>query len=276
MEARVLELQEARLHYIETGDPQQQSVVILHGAISNLRDPYLALNGHLNDFHAIYLDRPGLGHSTRPPGPWTPQREAQLITDFMAAKGLKDVLIVGHSWGGAIAMRCALDHPHLFKGQLLIAPALRAGVGEAAWYNKATHWPLIGWLISHVVAPLLGPLMLGKGVAHAFHPEPVPASYIEDSDLALILHPRRFRANARDMADVNAHLAAQETRYPELSVPTVILAAPHDQVLWTARHSGALDAVSDQVHLTLIDGAGHNLHFSHQGLIVEALNRLKG
>ena len=146
---------------------QAQTVLILHGATSNLRDPYEALKGHLDDFHVIYLDRPGLGRSERPEGAWTPAREADLIQAFLEQKHLNQVILVGHSWGGAIATRTALDHSERIKGLLLLAPALRAWVGEAAWYNKASRWPGLGFLITDIAIPLIGPSQMRAGVDEA-------------------------------------------------------------------------------------------------------------
>ena len=93
---------------------------------------------------------------------------------------------------------------------MLIAPALRSDVGEAAWYNRASRIPLIGPLITRVFVPILGPRQIDSGLETTFAPQPVPEDYAETVRINRLFNPSVFKANAADMAPVNEHLAAQE------------------------------------------------------------------
>lgn len=268
-----IEVDGVTLHYRATGRANAPAVLVLHGASANLEEPFLALDGHLDDKRAIYLDRPGLGWSERPGGRWNPEREAELIAAFLDALAVEKPVVVGHSWGGAIALRLAIDHPDMLSGLVLVAPAARAWVGDAAWYNHATHWPLLGTLITRVVVPTYGRRQLDDGARSAFSPEPMPADYVEASALPLILRADNWKANAADMARVNPHLADQEVRYAEIALPVEILAGPQDTVLLTPRHSGAIAETIPDAALTLIQGAGHNLHHAHAADVAAAVDR---
>lgn len=267
-----IEIDGVRLHYRETGPRQAAPVLVLHGASANLEEPFLALDGHLDGRRAIYLDRPGLGWSERPAGRWTPEREADLIAGFLDAMDAQRAVVIGHSWGGAIALRLAIDHPESLAGLVLVAPAARAWVGEAAWYNTATRWPLLGTLLTRIVIPTYGRARLEGGARSAFAPEPMPEGYVENAHLPLILRASNWKANAADMAQVNRHLADQEIRYSEIRMPVEILAGPDDTVLLTPRHSGAIAQTLPDAELTLIETAGHNLHHAHAEAVAQAVD----
>jgi pimeloyl-ACP methyl ester carboxylesterase len=267
-----LDIDGTRLHYRRSGDPAGPAILVLHGAASNLEEPRLALGEIFAAENVIWLDRPGLGWSERPRlKHWSPGEEAGLIVRFLDRLEIPKAVIIGHSWGGAIAMRLAIDHPGRVAGLVLIAPALSAWIGKAAWFNAASGWPLIGPLLTRIIIPLAGPAQLVAGAHSAFHPEAVPEGYVAGSHLPLILRPGNWIANARDMMQVNTHLEAQEERYEDVSLPTVFLAGKADTVVWTHRHSGQVSARMQNAELRLISGAGHNLHHHHPRAVLEAV-----
>ncbi|WBQ12616.1 alpha/beta hydrolase [Hyphomonadaceae bacterium BL14] len=266
-----------RLHYHVTGPDDAPAVLALHGASANLHEIKTGLEGALGGYRVIWLDRPGLGWSERPGGSWSPQREAALIASFLEALDQPAVSVIGHSWGAAISLRLLMDHPERTAGAVLIAPAVRAWVGEAALYNRASTWPVIGPLITHAVVPIAGPGQLAGGAQSAFEPETMPDNYVERTQLPLILRPGPWRANADDMARVNEHLAAQEGRYDQITQPVILVAGPEDTVVFTHRHAGPVAETLPAGELRLIEGAGHNPHHSARGraAVVQALGDVR-
>lgn len=260
-----------RLHLRQTGPRNREPILVLHGAASNMEEPYSALAETLKDDHVLWLDRPGLGWSDRPDIEWSPREEAELITRLLDTLNIQQVLLIGHSWGGAIAMRLALDHPDRVSGLVLIAPALGAWIGDAAWFNKASFWPVVGPLFTRLLVPLTGKPNLRSGAVNAFHPEPVPEGYAEATRLALLLRTSNWLANARDMADVNRHLEQQEPHYHKIEHRTVFLAGKGDTVLWSHRHSGLTASRMKNAELRWIKGAGHNLHHHQQDAVAAAI-----
>lgn len=263
-----------RLHHKITGPDAAPPVLVLHGASTNLEEPLLALSDDLSGYRVAWLDRPGLGWSERPSGggDWTPAREAALIAAFLTQVGMEDATIIGHSWGAAITLRLMMDHPERTRGAVLLAPAIRANVGDAAFYNELTTWPVIGALVTRAVVPLVGPGSLEDGVKSAFDPEPVPENYVEQSEIPLILRPGPWRHNAADMARVNESLEAQEDRYGEIEQPVILVAGPDDNVVLTSRHAEPVAETLPRGELRLIAGAGHNLHHWHGGAVRDAVS----
>lgn len=264
-----------RLHLRQTGPTDGPAVLVLHGAASNLEEAHLALAETFAGERVIWLDRPGLGWSERAAGPWSPEREAKLIARLLETLEVGPVTVIGHSWGGAIALRLAMDYPDRVDSVVLIAPALSAWIGDAAWFNAASFWPILGPLITHVIVPLIGEGQARSGAVSAFHPEELPDDYLEQSALPLLLRPSTWRANARDMMEVNHHLEVQEDRYEDTHQPTMIINARADTVLWAHRHGGMVSQRMPRATLQWVSGAGHNLHHHHPAIILEAVHKVR-
>lgn len=268
-----IEIDGADIRYVVEGDGPD--VVLLHGASSNAEDMRLALGGHLDGYRAIYVDRPGLGWSERPGGAWTPEREAALLAELMNTLDLSDPVVVGHSWGGAISMRLAIDHPDALSGLVLIGAPLYSGVGEAAWYNRASRWFGIGPLITRVIIPLVGPSRIDRGLEETFHPAPVPDGYAEAVNVNRVFRTDVFKANAEDMAQVNDHLARQEPLYGSVDVPVIMLGGRSDRVVFTDRHAVPAAEILPEARTVIREDWGHMLHHQSPQAVREAISALQ-
>ena len=101
-----------RLHYIERGEGPP--VVLLHGNMVTAED--FDTSGVLDlvatQHRVIAFDRPGFGYSDRPHGsPWGAGAQADLLRDALVVLGIKRPIVLGHSWGAAVALALALNHP---------------------------------------------------------------------------------------------------------------------------------------------------------------------
>jgi pimeloyl-ACP methyl ester carboxylesterase len=89
----------------------------------------------------LAVDLRGSGASQAAPGPYDLNRFAADLRDLVDALALAPVVVVGHSMGGTIALRFALDAPQATLGLVLIAPVPAGGAGfsaKGAAYLRAT------------------------------------------------------------------------------------------------------------------------------------------
>src|SRR5579863_9206755 len=102
-----------RQHVVELGADGGMPIVLLHGAGCNLEDMRLSLGDRLAARHRIILiDRAGLGWSERRGrNGSSPAYQAAVLRELLDRLGVARAVIVGHSWGGALALTFALDHP---------------------------------------------------------------------------------------------------------------------------------------------------------------------
>ena len=85
-------------------------VLLLHGLASSRRFWDLVVPG-LAGTPVVALDQRGHGDSERPGGPFDADTVAQDALTALDALGLSRVLVVGHSWGAATALRLAATAP---------------------------------------------------------------------------------------------------------------------------------------------------------------------
>jgi pimeloyl-ACP methyl ester carboxylesterase len=101
------------------GDPR---VIALHGWGRSGADFHTILEGH--DAMALHL--PGFGPTTPPPAAWSPAEYADNLAHALG--DLPPVVLVGHSFGGRIAVRLAARHPERVKALVLTGvPLTRIG-----------------------------------------------------------------------------------------------------------------------------------------------------
>lgn len=108
--------------YVDVG-AGEKTILFIHGLSSNL-EAWKKNIGQLKDnYRCIAIDLPGYGKSSRNSPSYSLRNYAQFITDFIKKKELEQVILVGHSMGGQIAVHSVLSSQDLFEKLILIAPA---------------------------------------------------------------------------------------------------------------------------------------------------------
>jgi len=264
-----------KMHVIEAG-ASGPPVLMIHGASANAREFTYSLAPRLQADHRVMMvDRPGHGYSERPEDAEELGTQAALMAGVLQAlaPGEKAV-IVGHSFGGGVALRLALDHPEKVQGLVLLAPVSHDwGNGGGAWYNKYAGGPAIGPMFSQLV-PLVGPAQVKGGISNVFDPEPAPDGYFEKSAIGLLFRPPNFRANAKDVNALQAELAAQQDRYIELEMPIVVYSGALDTVLSPQLHVGRLKHEAQNLTLRALPETGHMPHHANGEDVADDISRL--
>jgi pimeloyl-ACP methyl ester carboxylesterase len=255
-EGRFVDALGARAHVVEVG--QGAGILLLHGASGSTRDILAPLAPHLPGLRLIAIDRPSHGYSGELAGGRRLERQAHFIAEVLASSGAQGPLtVVGHSWGAAVALRLALDHPQWVRALVLLAPASHPAAWSVALHNRLASLPGIGLLLSWTAPALLGPLALKAGLKSVFHPAPVSPSYVETSGIPLYFRAHTFAANARDMASASAELAGQSDRYRTLTVPAAIVTGQGDTVVSNAIHAASLAHDMPHAEQHRVATAGH-------------------
>lgn len=88
-------------------------MIFLHGWKQD-RHTWDGVVEHLKqDFTCWTLDLPGFGQNPRPDTAWTPADYANWVGEFVQKNSIKNPIIVGHSFGGRVAIILASD-PSIF------------------------------------------------------------------------------------------------------------------------------------------------------------------
>lgn len=264
------------IHLIDQGDGEP--VLMIHGASANAREFTFTLMPELEakGLQLIIADRPGFGYTDRFSDAEELGVQAEAMAQAARSKANQPVIVVGHSFGGAVAMRFALDYPELTKAVVLIAPVTHDwGSGGVTWYNQLAAAPLIGPVFSQL-APLVGPSAARSSLDSLFSPAPVPPDYAENLGVDLLFRPPSFRANAKDVTALLDEVTAQQDRYAdEIRVPVIVFSGTYDTVVNPSLHALRLKReLPDHVSLVKLDDEGHMPHHRKAGMIADTILRL--
>jgi pimeloyl-ACP methyl ester carboxylesterase len=106
-----------------------------------------------------------------------------------------------------------------------------------------------------------------------FAPEPVPSGFW-NFPVDLALRPSQLRANAEDLAALNADVARLRTRYRQLTLPVEILTGGADKIVDPAAHAFRLARAVPDAGFQVLAGVGHMLHHTQPEAVCAALERL--
>ena len=272
---RFVEVEGGRVHLVDIGvrDNALPPVVLIHGASVNLRDMKLALGDTLaQSRRVIIVDRPGRGYSTRSRNGALVATQARMIHDAVKSVGAERPVIVGQSFGGAVALAYALAYQDEMAGLVTIAGVSHEWPGGVAWYNNVSGAPVVGFLLRRLVIPVYGPLVARRGVEESFAPDAAPPGYYEKSGLTLLFRAGDFRANADDLRLLKPQIIAMQSRYGEIRIPTAIVTGDADPTVSPQLHSMRLAKEIVGATIDIVPDAGHAPHHSETARVIAAID----
>ena len=254
-----VELPSCRIHFVEKGEGE--TVLLIHGLAGSLLNFAYALIERLaGKYHVVAVDRPGSGYSTRARDEDASlPNQARLIAEFMRARKMGRVFVVGHSLGGAVTLQLALDHPELVRGLALISPLTQFQADVPAVFNHLkVRSPRFRRIYGKAfLVPRM--ILMGRRVVSAiFHPNIPPKDFAVKGGGLLGARPESYYNAATDLIALETHLEPLAARYSELKIPVGILHGREDQVLSYERHGKPLENFAPNFSVTAVSG-GHML-----------------
>ena len=119
----MMKINDIEINYKQYGNPSGKDVVLLHGWGQNI-EMMEPLGNNLEDFHITILDLPGFGKSSEPTKALTIYEYKDILKEFLTNLKIENPIIMGHSFGGRIAIIYAASEP-VEKLVLFGAPCIR-------------------------------------------------------------------------------------------------------------------------------------------------------
>lgn len=256
-------------------------LVLIHGAGGNARDFTYEFIDHLTDRYRVFVvDRPGLGYTdrTRPElnsaftsDAESPIEQARLLAAATRQLGAETPLVLGHSFGGAVAMAWALEEPA--AGIVILSGATMPWPGELRRYYRVFGSGLGGAFGGPLIAAYVPDSRVRASLEGVFHPAPVDPGYYDGAAIPLAIRSDTFRASARQVKTLRPHLVEMAKRYPDMDLPVEILHGTADTTVRTDIHAEPLRDALPNATLTVLDGIGHAPHHVAPEPIVAAIDR---
>ena len=265
-------IDDADLHFVMKG--KGRPVVLIHGNPGSCHDWSRLYAPVSSRYRAIAFDRPGHGHSERPNHrPITVEVQAEMLHAALSELAIERPIVVGHSWGGSLALVYALTFPNDVSGVVLLAPAAYESDDGVSFLSKLPAWPVIGDVLNFLFTPLLAAWLVRTDIAKAFAPDPVPKKYLRHV-LAEWTRPVKVKWYSVDDALLNESLPRFADRYPEIKVPVTIVTGDSDQIVPADQNSVRLNQALPDSRLSLLPRTGHQIPFTSPEAVMDAIDQI--
>jgi len=249
-------------------------LVLLHGALTTGHDWRTApIEPLVSDYRVTVPDRPGHGGSRRPRLAGTPRDQARQLLDGLERLGVERPLVVGHSFGGLVALAMAEAAQERLAGLVLAAPI---AFPEARLLEHSVLAPRS--------VPVLGPLLSRLGEASRFDralleivqremfaPAAIPRRWKESFPYAAVLDAEGLVFEGEDAAAILPMSPAGTIDLTRIRIPVTVVTGTADRVVEDERQGKALARLLPRARLIEIEGAGHMLHHTHSAALLDAI-----
>lgn len=271
LEGRPVEIEYTWLHLPST-DAKRQSrapIVLVHGTPASLFNWSLLLFEEnapselvgAADIYALDVIGHGVGRTSAPP--YSFQSCADSVRGFLAMLDLRDVTLVGQSYGGEFAWRAALDAPDRVARLVLIdSSGYRRGDGE--WLpeeEKLRNWPgaQFGYLLNsrERIRPAL----------QLHFSRPIREDQLDEMYL-LCENADNWKAMTHLCRDENG---TREQDIAKITQPTLLVWGERDIAYTTEKCARRFERDIPHAKLVVVPGAGHYPHEENVSAVRGAL-----
>jgi len=260
-----------RVHYVRRGDGPP--VVYVHGAKGSVYDFVLSIGDRLAErYTAVAFDRPGSGFSGRAARDGgSPQAQAAVLCAAAAELGLERPVLVGHSFGAAVALAWALDVPGEVAAVVTLGGYVLPLGGPPPWVVALMRSRTTLRAVGRLGRSRLGRPLVESAVRRAFFPGTPPANYLRIAP-ALALDDARLINDGDDRKSAEAGLRALQPRYARLDAPVVIVVGEQDRMVPPST-SEKLHALLPRSEIVRLRASGHMPQFTEPDAVLAAVER---
>lgn len=263
-----------QLAYVDKGSGEK-TLLFIHGLSSNLEAWNRNISGLQDKYRCIALDLPGYGKSSKNRVDYSLADYADFLHEFIQEKNLEDVVLVGHSMGGQIAMHAALNYPQHFNRLVLIAPAgIETFTVEEAAIMKASYTPETVMTASDE--------QVRNNFKLNFHSFPDDAEFMVEDRIAM-KEASDFETYSKIVVN-NIHSMLQEPvidKLRELKLPVLLMYGKSDLLIPNKyfHPEQSIDSLVEiarenipNVRVKLIEEAGHFVNFEKPSEVNKEIN----
>jgi pimeloyl-ACP methyl ester carboxylesterase len=168
----------------------------------------------------------------------------------------------------------ALEYPQRVAGLVMLAPVTYPWPGGVGWYNQLVTMPVIGPVLAYTITLPLGFFLAEPGARGVFLPQVMPDNFVRRTKALLLLRPREFLANARDLVTLKAAVRAQAPGYPGIKAPAVVIAGDADTTVSPDIHSRPFVAAVPNAKLIVLRDVGHMVQNAAPDLVAREINAM--
>lgn len=262
-----------KVHFEIVG--QGPDIVLIHGASGNLRDFTFSFADRLKDrYRVIMMDRPGLGWTDRAGrADDPPMAQAELLREAAKQLGVENPIVLGHSFGGAIALAWALQAPQDVSALVLVSAVSEPWPGDLGIFYRLNGTAFGAALTIPLITAFTPKAIVHQKIDETFAPQDAPAGYAAHIAPGLTLRRGTMRANTAQVNNLRPHIVEMSKRYETLTMPIELVHGTLDTTVPLEIHADVFAEGRPNAALTRLEGAGHMPHHTHPQPVVDAIDR---
>jgi pimeloyl-ACP methyl ester carboxylesterase len=223
------------LHYVQSGNETKPLVLFIHGSPGSLSAfiDFLADTALLDKALLITTDRPGFGYSNFGQGEGSLQRQCEALKPILEKhQGNQPVILVGHSLGGPLIAKMAMEYPELVDGLIIVAGSIDPELEpNETWFRAPLATPFLSWIV-----------------------------------------PRSFRASNEEIYHLKPELEKMLPQWKAITCPVIVIHGKKDQLVDFANVAFAKQhLVNAHVEYVIKDDMNHFVPWSDPELIRGAI-----
>jgi pimeloyl-ACP methyl ester carboxylesterase len=227
-----------KINYLSVGDDSLPLVVFVHGSPGSLSAfiDFMGDTALLKKAKLISVDRPGFGESNFGYGERSVKRQAAVLKPILEKhKSNRPIILVGHSMGGPVIARMAMDYPELIDGLVIVAGSIAPDLEpNETWFRAPLATPFLRWIL-----------------------------------------PRSFRASNIEIYHLKPELQEMIPLWPNIKAHTIVIQGKKDVLVDPDNADFAKKMmINAKVELVLVNDMNHFVPWSNPELIREAILKL--
>nr|WP_298998929.1 alpha/beta hydrolase [uncultured Allomuricauda sp.] len=169
--SKVVEIEGKKVHYIQTGKPDAPTLAFLHGSPGSwdAYKNYLVDSTLISRFRIIVPDRPGFGKSDFRRSASLAEQSTILNQLFKKVDNGRPITLIGHSYGGPLIVKMALDFP-TYNNLVILAGALDPKAEKPEKWRVPLTWIPLKYLVPGALKPSNDELWLLKNELKEMEP----------------------------------------------------------------------------------------------------------
>jgi pimeloyl-ACP methyl ester carboxylesterase len=140
-----------RINYLQVGNENLPLVIFVHGSPGSLSAfiHFMSDTALLRQAQLVSVDRPGFGYSNFGYAEPSLEKQAADLKPLLEKnKGHRPIILVGHSLGGPVIVRMAMDYPELVDGLVIVAGSVDPDLEpNETWFRAPLATPFLKWML---------------------------------------------------------------------------------------------------------------------------------
>lgn len=272
-EGEFIQVEDWRVHYIQEG--AGPDILLIHGAGGSTRDMTFCLMPELTRrFRVTAIDRPSHGWTSGGPekSMTTPQEQARLLLKLIEKIYLDRPIVLGQSYGDAVALAMAVQDQSALSGLCLVSAAasdhIPAGTQSMEMLTR------LETVRAATLATISSPRFIELALMKLFAPQGIPDGYGEHLGVGMTYRERTFRHHMLQASQLESSLKSMMTLYSNISLPVEIIHGDQDVILDFEKHGLWLSNQIEGSYLTRLKGVGHIPHHICHEKVSECVFRI--